>query len=71
MEIVPGIHWIEGINGNCYLLVGTSLTLIDTGLPHKAKKILSYITETLQRSPSELKTIILTHFHPDHIGNAA
>jgi glyoxylase-like metal-dependent hydrolase (beta-lactamase superfamily II) len=71
MEVTPGIHWIEGINGNCYLLVDESLTLIDTGLPRKAKKILRYITNTLHRSPSELTTIILTHFHPDHIGNAA
>lgn len=70
MEITSGVHWIEGINGNCYLLVDAKLTLIDTGLPHKTKKILQYITQDLHREPSELTTIILTHFHPDHIGNA-
>jgi len=70
MEIVPGIHWIEGINANCYLLVDKELTLVDTGLPHNTKKILGYIYEELHRQPSDLKMIILTHCDIDHIGNA-
>lgn len=70
MEIVSGIHWIEGINANCYLLVDKELTLIDTGLPHKTKKILGYISNELHRQPSDLKMIILTHCDIDHIGNA-
>lgn len=70
MEVVPGIHWIEGVNGNCYLIVDKELTLIDTGLPRNTKKILRYITEEVHRQPSDLKTIVLTHFHIDHIGNA-
>jgi len=70
MEIVPGIHWIEGITGHCYIVVDKELTLIDTGMPHKTKKILKYITDGLQRTPSDLKTILLTHCDIDHIGNA-
>lgn len=70
MEIVPGIHWIEGITGHCYIVVDKELTLIDTGMPHKTKKILRYIIDELQRTPSELKTILLTHCDIDHIGNA-
>jgi glyoxylase-like metal-dependent hydrolase (beta-lactamase superfamily II) len=70
LEVAPGIHWIEGINGNCYLLVDKEITLIDTGLPHKAKKILRYISDELHRAPSDLKMIVLTHCHVDHIGNA-
>jgi len=70
MEIVPGIHWIEGITGHCYIMVDKELTLIDTGMPHKTQKILRYITDELQRSPSDLKTIFLTHCDIDHIGNA-
>jgi len=68
-EIVPGIHWIEGINCNVYILVDKELTLIDTGLPRKAKKILSYITDVLQRKPSDVKLIIITHAHLDHTGS--
>ena len=70
MEVVPGVHWIEGINGNCYLIVNQTLTLIDTGLPRNAKKILRYITENLHRKPSDVTMIILTHSHFDHTGNA-
>jgi glyoxylase-like metal-dependent hydrolase (beta-lactamase superfamily II) len=70
MEIVPGIHWIEGITANSYIVVDKELTLIDTGMPHKTKKILRYITDELQRTPSDLKTIILTHCDIDHTGNA-
>jgi len=70
MEIVPGIHWIEGITAHCYIVVDKELTLIDTGMPHKTKKILQYITDELQRTPSDLKTILLTHCDMDHTGNA-
>jgi hydroxyacylglutathione hydrolase len=70
MEIIPSIHWIKGITAHCYIIVDKELTLIDTGMPHNAKKILRYITDELQRTPSELKTIVLTHCDIDHIGNA-
>ncbi len=50
MEIVPGIHVIEGISAHCYLIDGPELTLIDTGMPRKTKKILRYITDTLQKN---------------------
>ena len=51
MEIVPGVHLIEGINAHCYLIDGPELVLIDTGMPRKTKKILRYITDTLHRYP--------------------
>jgi hydroxyacylglutathione hydrolase len=70
MEIVPGIHLIEGITAHCYLVDDAELTLIDTGMPHHSKQILEYITCTLKKDPSDLKTIILTHCDMDHIGNA-
>jgi len=70
MEIVPGIHLIDGISAHCYLIDDAELTLIDTGMPRKTKKILGYITETLHKKPSDLKTIFLTHCDIDHIGNA-
>jgi glyoxylase-like metal-dependent hydrolase (beta-lactamase superfamily II) len=71
MEIVPGIHQIDGVHGNCYIIVRDGLILIDTGLPRNSKKIMSYIQDTLKRTPSDLSTIILTHYHIDHTGNVS
>ena len=70
MEIVPTVHMIEGISAHCYLIDSHELILIDTGMPRKTKKILSYITDVLHKKPSDLKTILLTHCDIDHIGNA-
>jgi glyoxylase-like metal-dependent hydrolase (beta-lactamase superfamily II) len=71
MEIIPGIHQVDGVNGNCYILVREDLTVIDTGLAGSGKKILNYIKEKIHREPSEIKTIIITHFHMDHVGGLA
>ena len=71
MEIIPGIHQVDGINGNCYILVRDSITVIDPGIPGSGKRILAYIRDTLHRKPTEIKTIIITHFHMDHTGGIA
>lgn len=68
MEILPDIHQVDGVNANCYLLVRNGITVIDTGIPGSGRKILRYIRENLHREPAEIQTIIITHFHMDHIG---
>jgi len=69
MEIVPGIHQVDGVHGNCYIIDRDQLILIDTGLPRNTQKITRYIQETLNCKLSELSTIIITHHHIDHTGN--
>jgi hydroxyacylglutathione hydrolase len=69
-EILSGIHWIEGVNANSYIVIEDGLMLVDTGMPRNAKKIVDYISNTLGRQPSDLKTIVLTHCHIDHAGSA-
>ena len=71
MEIIPGIHQVDGVNANCYIVIRDGLTIIDTGLPGSGKKILAYIRERLHRNPAEIRTIIITHFHLDHTGGVA
>ena len=71
MEIVRNIHQVDGVNGNSYIIARDRLTIIDTGLPGSGKKILLYITGTLHRDPSEIGSIVITHFHMDHTGGAA
>jgi glyoxylase-like metal-dependent hydrolase (beta-lactamase superfamily II) len=71
MEITPAVHQVEGMHGNCYIVVKDGLVLVDTGVPRSERKILSYVRGTLRRDPSEIRTILLTHFHVDHTGNVA
>jgi glyoxylase-like metal-dependent hydrolase (beta-lactamase superfamily II) len=68
MEIIPGIHQVDGVNGNAYIIARDRLVVIDTGIPGSGKTILSYIQNTLHREPSAITTVIITHFHTDHVG---
>jgi glyoxylase-like metal-dependent hydrolase (beta-lactamase superfamily II) len=68
MEIIPGIHQVDGVNGNAYIIIRNGLVVIDTGIPGSGKTILSYIRDILHREPTEIRTVIITHFHTDHIG---
>ena len=53
------------------LLDGVSeLALVDAGLSGKVSVVLNAIRQ-LGRSPRDLRHLIFTHHHPDHIGSAA
>ncbi|MCL4400645.1 MBL fold metallo-hydrolase, partial [Candidatus Parvarchaeota archaeon] len=47
-----------------------SLILVDTGMPNSQQKIVSYIN-SIGKSVSDVKYILLTHAHIDHMGSAA
>jgi glyoxylase-like metal-dependent hydrolase (beta-lactamase superfamily II) len=74
MEIIEGIHRIDEASNNMahsnvYLVIdGKELIVIDTGMAGNAKKILKYI-QGLGYQPSDVSTIILTHYHMDHAGS--
>ncbi len=71
MELAPNVHLIPKVTGNSYLLVGPDgLTLIDTGFPRSDRKILRYI-EALGFAPGDLRSILITHADPDHVGGLA
>jgi glyoxylase-like metal-dependent hydrolase (beta-lactamase superfamily II) len=71
MEIIPNVHLIPGMRGaNAYLLLGSTLTLVDTGMPGSADTILAYI-EGLGLSVADLAYIVITHYHLDHVGSLA
>lgn len=70
MEIIQGIHLVDGTMGNVYLVIEDGeMMLIDTGMPGNAKKILGYVESELKRKPTDIKTIVLTHHHVDHAGS--
>lgn len=75
MEIVEGIHRVDEASSNIahadvYLKInGDKSTVVDTGTSGNARKIIAYI-QKLGYQPADVKTIILTHFHMDHMGSA-
>lgn len=70
-RVVEGVHLVAMGNANSYLIEGQDgLTLIDAGFPNKEAVVFDALRE-LGRSPTDLKHVILTHGHPDHIGSAA
>jgi glyoxylase-like metal-dependent hydrolase (beta-lactamase superfamily II) len=69
MKITEGIHQVDGTNCNTYLIEEEDkLILIDTGFSRSDKKIVKYI-EGLGRKPTDVQTIVITHFHIDHVGS--
>jgi glyoxylase-like metal-dependent hydrolase (beta-lactamase superfamily II) len=70
-RVIEGVHLVAMGTANAYLIEWQDgLTLIDAGFPDKEVAVLKTLSE-LGRSPDQLKHLILTHGHPDHIGSAA
>lgn len=71
MELLPDVHLVDGVTCNVYLLLEPGIvTLVDTGMPGSAGKVLAYL-RALGRDPRDLQRIILTHQHVDHVGGVA
>ena len=70
-SVIDGVHIVPMGFANAFLVEGDDgLTLIDAGFPHKEAAVFAAIRE-LGRSSDQLKHLIFTHGHPDHIGSAA
>jgi len=77
-EVAPGIHWLRMPlpfaldHINLWLLAdGIAWTQVDCGYGNAATRALweAHFTGTLAGRP--LNRVIATHYHPDHLGNAA
>lgn len=70
-SVVEGVYVVPMGMANAFLIESDDgLTLVDAGYPCKEAAVFGAIRE-LGRSPDQLKHLILTHGHPDHIGSAA
>ena len=70
-RVIKGVHLVPMGLANAYLIEGDDgLTLIDAGFPRKEAAVFGAI-RGLGRSPDQIKHLIFTHGHPDHIGSAA
>lgn len=71
MRLFPDIHHVDGVACNVYIIdEPDGLTLIDAGMPGAVKRILGAVA-SLGREPREVKRILVTHQHIDHIGGLA
>ena len=63
-----GIYCIEGAGNARVYYVAPEATLIDAGMPGNADKIISALAN-IGVQPLQVKRIILTHHHYDHVGS--
>ena len=66
-EVLPGLFQVRTRGSRAYLVVDDDITLIDTGSQGSGVRILDAVKE-IGRSPEEIKHIVITHYHIDHVG---
>jgi glyoxylase-like metal-dependent hydrolase (beta-lactamase superfamily II) len=69
-NVAPGVHRVEDAYTNWYLVeADDDLTVVDAGVPSSWSSLQEALGE-LGRKPDDIKALILTHAHFDHIGFA-
>src|SRR5215467_6855490 len=69
--VIDRVHVVPMGMANAFLIESDDgLTLIDAGFPRKEAAVFEAI-RGLGRSPDQLRHLIFTHGHSDHIGSAA
>jgi integrase/recombinase XerD len=71
LEVAEGVFEIRILFVHAHLVVvDDGAVLIDTGLPGRSGRIEQALGEA-RRAIGQVRTILLTHWHADHTGNAA
>jgi glyoxylase-like metal-dependent hydrolase (beta-lactamase superfamily II) len=69
-DAAPGIHRVEDVATNWYLVEDDgAVTVVDAGVPKSWRSLQDAMAE-LGRPLSDIKALVLTHAHFDHIGFA-
>ena len=73
-EIISGVYMLCGplgagiLSTNIYLLADDDITIVDSGFTGRTKQVLNAV-RSLGYTSSDVKRIIITHHHPDHVGS--
>jgi len=67
VEVVEGLHVVRLIGANAFLIADDELTLVDAGHRGSIVMLRRYLTR-IGRKMSDIRRIVCTHGHPDHIG---
>jgi len=71
LEVADGVFEIRILFVHAHLvLVDDGVVLVDTGLPGRSARIERALGEA-RKTIGDIRTILLTHWHADHTGNAA
>lgn len=67
-QINDQVHMVTGTNVNWALIAeGDAVTLVDAGYPRDARALLASL-EAIGRRPEDVRAVVVTHAHIDHIG---
>lgn len=70
LDVAPGVHRIEHAYTNCYVITDDDgVTLVDAGFPSTGRAVIDCLA-ALGRSPADIRALLLTHGHFDHVGFA-
>jgi glyoxylase-like metal-dependent hydrolase (beta-lactamase superfamily II) len=69
-EVAQDVFFVRGTQVNWYLIRdGADVTLVDTGYPGDIDRVEASV-RAIGRQPQDVRTILLTHAHVDHMGAA-
>jgi glyoxylase-like metal-dependent hydrolase (beta-lactamase superfamily II) len=69
-DVVPGVHLVTHGHTNCYVVEGEGgVTLVDAAFPRTWAAVRQCLAD-VGRSASEIRGLVITHGHFDHVGFA-
>lgn len=69
-RIAPNVYRVGAGGVGAFLIDDGSLCVIDSGLPGKEIRIMA-AARRLGKMPTDIKNILITHYHKDHVGGLA